>query len=305
MTKDKIIARIYQIIDTFEELDILCDEIMEQEKYIAMDIEFFAAPKIEGVQKNKWSISIIQITSSNGTYILDLNFTSIDKCQKLFELLARNDIVKVFHDHRQDYEALHGTFGDIKISNLFDTQLAYAFLSIVENYSYLHLVQKFLNIEISKECRNDNWAIRPLSPEQLSYAAFDVIYLYKIYPMIIEKLRAKNRLEWVREYFITYNHSLANGQIICEKTQENKIELSYDQAHLLAIVKYTLRKTSIKNEIAARVIATKYDLINFVTGKLPLFKDWRDEIFYNDIRAFLNGELVIRYRAKECILESR
>lgn len=191
----------YQILRNENEINELCDKILSQ-KYITVDTEFFTDKKTK-----KFALSMIQICCDNLNYLIDINdFIEIKNeknhyifPQKLKQILENKQIIKVFHGSQQDYETLKNDL-KIKVKNIFDTQIAMMFLHVDELYSYQTLVQEFLKIKIDKSHQMGNWQERPLTDEQLNYAASDVFHLYKIYPMIIEKLKKKNKLSWVQSY---------------------------------------------------------------------------------------------------------
>lgn len=58
-----------------------------------------------------------------------------------------------------------------------------------------------MNINLSKIHTRTDWSQRPLSAEQIQYAADDVIYLAKIYQMMQQKLQALGREDWLKEDF--------------------------------------------------------------------------------------------------------
>ena len=54
-----------------------------------------------------------------------------------------------------------------------------------------------LDIQVDKGESRTDWLARPLSPEQCRYAAYDVLYLYQLYPTLRDKARAQGRQPWV------------------------------------------------------------------------------------------------------------
>ena len=193
----------YQILRNETEVNILCEKILTQ-KYITVDTEFFTNKKTK-----KFVLSLIQICCGDLNYLIDINdFTEIKDNknhylfpQKLKQIFESNKIIKVFHACQQDYEILKNDL-QIKVSNIFDTQIGMMFLHVEELYSYQALVQEFLKVKIDKTHQMDNWQERPLKEEQLDYAAADVFYLYKIYPLLVEKLKKKNKLNWAKNYML-------------------------------------------------------------------------------------------------------
>ena len=118
----------------------------------------------------------------------------------LRDVFCSPTIVKVFHSGQQDLEILYQLFGR-PVAPIFDTQCAAALLGTVEQLSYSGLVKMILDVDLKKSGRFSQWAHRPLSENQLSYAADDVTYLLQTYPIIRERLTKLGRLAWLDEEF--------------------------------------------------------------------------------------------------------
>src|SRR3569832_2661503 len=56
-----------------------------------------------------------------------------------------------------------------------------------------------LKKDLDKASRFSDWARRPRSVAQLTYAAADVIWLAKLYPLLRDRLHREGRLAWVSE----------------------------------------------------------------------------------------------------------
>jgi ribonuclease D len=82
---------------------------------------------------------------------------------------------------------------------LFDTQIAGMAAGFGEQIAYDALCRQMLKVEIDKSSRFTDWARRPLSEAQLSYALDDVIHLARLFPMLRDKLEATGRIGWVTE----------------------------------------------------------------------------------------------------------
>ena len=74
-------------------------------------------------------------------------------------------------------------------------------MGLQENPGYAMLVSSFLNINLDKAHTRTDWSIRPLSEEQLKYAADDVIYLAEIYQIMLKKLSDLGRSDWLEDDF--------------------------------------------------------------------------------------------------------
>jgi ribonuclease D len=105
---------------------------------------------------------------------------------------------KLLHAARQDVEALLPLTG-LPLAPIFDTQLAAALLGFPAQIGYAELVRQLLGVELAKGHARTDWARRPLSPEQLVYAADDVRYLPALAALLDERLTAAGRRGWMDE----------------------------------------------------------------------------------------------------------
>jgi len=105
---------------------------------------------------------------------------------------------KLLHAARQDVEALLPLTGT-PLAPVFDTQLAAALLGFASQVGYAELVRQLLGVELAKGHARTDWARRPLSPEQLAYAADDVRYLPALAALLDERLAAAGRRGWMDE----------------------------------------------------------------------------------------------------------
>jgi ribonuclease D len=58
-----------------------------------------------------------------------------------------------------------------------------------------------LNINLSKAHTRADWSKRPLTKDEIDYAADDVIYLCQIYQIMIQKLTELGRIDWLIQDF--------------------------------------------------------------------------------------------------------
>lgn len=138
-------------------------------------------------------LGLIQIASESLVACIDP--LSISDFSPLIAILQQASTIKILHAARQDLEVLWQTL-KITPTPLFDTQLAACFLGLHEQISYAALVQHFLNISLPKAHTRTDWSKRPLSTEQLQYAADDVRYLYAMYPHVRAQLESQARWDW-------------------------------------------------------------------------------------------------------------
>lgn len=183
-------------IDTPEKLAQLCEQISQQ-PWIALDTEFLR-------EKTYYPVfCLLQIATPEWVACVDP--LVLKDLTPLFETIYNPGIIKIFHACRQDLEIFYQIVGKVP-EPIFDTQIAAPLLGIQENPGYAMLVSTFLNINLSKAHTRTDWTIRPLSAEQLEYAADDVIYLCKIYEIMRDKLVALGRFDWLTEDFKLLNN---------------------------------------------------------------------------------------------------
>lgn len=116
----------------------------------------------------------------------------------LFALFENTDILKVFHAARQDLEILWQMTGKM-LHPLFDTQVAAMVCGYGEQIGYEALVSDITKEKADKSSQFTDWARRPLSAKQMTYALNDVIYLVDIYHHLSRRLERDGRSEWVKE----------------------------------------------------------------------------------------------------------
>lgn len=181
-----------QFVDSVTELDILCQK-MQHEPWLAIDTEFLR-------EKTYYpKFCLLQIATLEWVACVD-PIALEGQMSELFEIINNPNIIKVLHSCRQDVEIFYQLTGKLP-APVYDTQLVALLLGLQENPGYAMLVSGFLNINLSKIHTRTDWSQRPLSADQMKYAADDVIYLAKIYQMMEEQLQKLGRENWLKEDF--------------------------------------------------------------------------------------------------------
>ena len=181
-----------QFVDSVAELGLLCQK-MKQESWLAIDTEFLR-------EKTYYpKFCLLQIATLEWVACID-PIALEGEMDELFEIINDPAIIKVLHSCRQDVEIFYHLTGKLP-APVYDTQLVAPLLGFQENPGYAMLVSGFLNINLSKTHTRTDWSQRPLSAEQVQYAADDVIYLAKIYQMMLQKLQVLGRENWLKEDF--------------------------------------------------------------------------------------------------------
>jgi ribonuclease D len=116
----------------------------------------------------------------------------------LAELLADPAIEVILHAGRQDVAILRRAW-QTELTNVFDTQIAAGFAGGSAQAGYGNLLGALLGLRVGKTASYTRWDARPLSAEQLGYAAEDVAHLLQLSDEIRRRLEESGRLEWARE----------------------------------------------------------------------------------------------------------
>jgi len=106
-------------------------------------------------------------------------------------------VVKVLHGAAYDLASLRRDF-TFEIGGLFDTMVAAQFLGMPE-VGLAALLRQVLGVESGESRQKDDWAVRPLSPDQERYAAEDVRHLIALRARLLEALAVRGRDGWVEE----------------------------------------------------------------------------------------------------------
>src|SRR5258706_7311356 len=113
-----------------------------------------------------------------------------------FALMANENVTKVFHAARQDIEICWHEAGIIP-SPIIDTQVAAMVLGYGDSISYDQLVQRITGDILDKSHRFTDWARRPLSDAQVTYAVSDVTHLRDVYHTLAADLERRGRADWL------------------------------------------------------------------------------------------------------------
>ena len=182
------------LITTTAALDAVCGRL-RQEAYVTVDTEFMR-------ERTYWpELCVIQLGGAREVAVVDAQAPGLELAP-LGALLADPAVVKVFHAARQDIEIFVLKFGDVP-RPLFDTQVAAMVAGFGDQVGYDALVASLAGGEIDKAHRFSDWAARPLSAQQITYAAADVTWLRQVYERLRERLERDGRMDWVAEEMAT------------------------------------------------------------------------------------------------------
>jgi len=177
-----------QIIDKTVDLQKMIRSV-EKEKAVAVDLE------ADSMYHYQEKVCLIQIATEKASFVVDP--LAIKDLALLKPIFSNPDIKKIFHGADYDVRSLYRDF-EIRINNLFDTELACRFLGIKET-GLQAVLKMFFNVNVDKKYQKKDWSKRPLPKEMMAYASKDVIYLLPLARMLIHRLKKIGRMTWVLE----------------------------------------------------------------------------------------------------------
>jgi ribonuclease D len=176
-------------IDRDEELPALA-RALESHTWIGVDTEFLRErtffPKL----------CLLQLAAGGRIWCVDtLRISGLDPLMAALTAAAAR---KVIHSARQDLEAVYLSTKRV-MSPVFDTQIAAGCIGLKPQVGYAELVKTLLDVTIPKGQTRTDWSKRPLTRDQLDYAADDVLYLGDVANHLCARLRELGRERWVVE----------------------------------------------------------------------------------------------------------
>ena len=178
-------------IDSAPELARFCKRLAAA-GWFAIDTEFLR-------EKTYYpKLCLLQVATPGSVACIDP--LALDDLDPLLDLIFDTRITKVMHSARQDMEIFYHLRGTAP-ARVFDTQIAALLLGYPDQIGYGNLVSEVLGVNLEKLHTRADWSVRPLTQDQIGYAADDVIYLVDVYRNLRERLAERGRLEWLDEDF--------------------------------------------------------------------------------------------------------
>lgn len=153
---------------------------------ISLDCEF------HGENRYRPTLYLVQLNVAGESVAVDPRRVEL---KPLREVLESTSVRKLFHAGREDLRLLASATGASDVHEVFDTQIAAAFLGHGPSVGYAKLVKAVLDVELDKSNQFTDWS-GPLTAEQIEYALNDVRHLPELGQRLRTELTERGRLDW-------------------------------------------------------------------------------------------------------------
>lgn len=163
-------------------------------KAIAIDTETL------GLNPHRDRLCLVQLSDGDGSAAL-VQVSHPYDAPELKRLLADDSILKIFHYARFDVAVLKHFLG-VMAKPVYCTKIA---SKLARTYTDKHglkdICRELLGVELSKQQQSSDWGATDLTPEQLNYAASDVLYLHALKDRLDAMLKREGRDHLARACF--------------------------------------------------------------------------------------------------------
>ncbi len=182
---------------------------------VAVDLEF---------DRNRYrygfTLCLMQLMAGEFCYLIDPLAEELD-LSGIYAVFQDPSVTTVVFSFQEDMMLLQSL--GCRPVNLYDTGVAIRLLDSPQT-SLGTVLLDLLGVEVNKDAQKSNWFNRPLTEDQLTYAAQDVLHLFPLMDLIENRIQIADRKEWVRQenlYWQEMDYSLAD-QIVQLKENDKK-----------------------------------------------------------------------------------
>jgi ribonuclease D len=149
-----------------------------------------------GLNQLRDRLCVVQISDGRGdVHLVHFPTADFERAHNLRALLSDVSRVKILHFARFDVALIRQYLG-VAMQPLYCTRTA---SRLVRTYTDKHglkdLCRELLGVDLSKQQQSSYWGADSLTPEQITYAASDVVYLHRLRELLNERLHKEGRYE--------------------------------------------------------------------------------------------------------------
>lgn len=154
-----------------------------------------------GLNPHRDRLCVVQLSPGDGTADVVQIAPGQKEAPNLVRLISDPSITKIFHYGRFDIAVLYHALG-VMAEPVFCTKIASRLTrTYTDRHGLKDVCSELLGVSLSKVQQSSDWAAETLTPEQLEYAASDVLYLHALREALLSRLARENRIEEAQACF--------------------------------------------------------------------------------------------------------
>jgi len=154
-----------------------------------------------GLNNKRDRLCLVQLSDGNGDAHLVQFAQGVYKAPNLIALLSDTKRTKLFHFARFDLSIMRHYLG-VRVAPIYCTRTASRLVrTYTDRHGYKDICKELLGVDISKQQQTSDWGAQTLSPEQMDYAAADVLHLHKLKAKLDGMLTREARTELAQACF--------------------------------------------------------------------------------------------------------
>lgn len=148
-----------------------------------------------GLNPHRDRLCLIQLSAGDGNcHLVQFAADSYD-APNLKALLRDQSVLKIFHFARFDLAVIRHYLG-IDCTPVYCTKIASRLVrTFTDRHGLKDICRDLLGVELSKQQQSSDWGAATLTPEQLTYAASDVLHLHALKRRLDEMLAREHRTD--------------------------------------------------------------------------------------------------------------
>ena len=146
-----------------------------------------------GLVPRRDRLCVVQLSPGDGTADVVQIAAGQTEAPNLVRLLSDPAVTKIYHYARFDLAVLYNAFG-VTQDSVFCTKVASRLTrTYTDRHGLKDICLELLGVGLSKVQQSSDWAAETLTPEQLDYAASDVLYLHRLRDVLVTRLQREDR----------------------------------------------------------------------------------------------------------------
>lgn len=148
-----------------------------------------------GLNPHRDRLCVVQLSPGDGTADVVQIAAGQKRAPNIVALLKDRKKTKLFHYGRFDVAVLYHAFG-VMAEPVWCTKIASRLSrTYTDRHGLKDICWELLGVTISKMQQSSDWAAETLSPEQIEYAASDVLYLHRLRDALQARLVRDGRIK--------------------------------------------------------------------------------------------------------------